>query len=125
MNPITVHLRDQLLAALQTPQAPPFSTDELARMAPPIEMLTPCRTWLHDPTRPLSPNWISHDCVDHEHHVVRRYRMGPEVYPHLRALEKKGLCARTSFENDRRVFWQYTGAPVDLSDLEAMWKASA
>lgn len=124
MNSNTTQIREQLIAAMQLAEVP-LSTDDLANAAPPITFLTPCRTWYHDNLRPEHPSVLVNECQGDDHLITRR-RFGPEVYHHLRALERAGLCRRLKFDGQRRVLWQYTGQPPEaLTLLEELWEASA
>lgn len=125
MKPATVALRDQLAAVLRATDGA-LSTDELAHQMPPISGRRLCHRWNCDGP-PSNPFIITEVCGGDGMHTYTRRMHGPEVYPHLRAMERKGLCSRVHVPDHRPVYWLWTG-PVDevlLHELEAAWAASA
>lgn len=126
MNPSTPWLRDQLMAAMREAGVLPPSTDELAAKLPPESVAQPCRG---DWRCHRSPNpYITDFACDGEVHTYNRKRHGAEVYPHLRALERKGLCKRFYVEGHRAVYWMALDpgaeASSEVAALEQMWAMS-
>lgn len=123
MNPVNVALRDALLATLR--DAPlPMSTNELAEAAPWLPQTTEHQEWHHGGLFGEGPPSHIRDLVcDGVTETYQMRRQGSSVYPHLRALEAKGLIVRSRFAGAYAAYWQAAPAAltVDVADLERMW----
>lgn len=118
MKAQNVALRDNLAAALRDADGL-LSTDELAALMPrriEVERTPPGARWT--PCADDHYRWRMNrftevvECRGNEH-VLSRQLLGPAIYPHLRALENKGLCERVRFRDDKRAFWRWV-APSEV-----------
>lgn len=122
MKAATVALRDQLAMALRgghTPSAA-MSTNEVAGLMPPLVYTLGCPSWCG------RPSYLIEDVhLDATTHRVTRRQIGTDIYRHLRAMERQGLCTRVWLDDDRRVFWFWTGPPAEFVDeLEIAWSTT-